>query len=164
MKQCTAWALALFALAASPAAGADPSLTVYAAGWYHDGNTAFPYYWKDGTKTRLPGGSENEFAASVAVVGGSVYAAGRYYEGGAAFPCYWKDGIRAGLPGGGFAESITGAGGLLYVAGGEYAGAAGTAWYWDGVTRTDIPLSVPREAASVGIATVIVVEQGAPGP
>jgi hypothetical protein len=147
--------------------GAD----VYVAGWYTEGggvNKAC--YWKNNTRTDLPG--SNTKVSSMTVVGSDVYVSGynmkTWYEDYDLIGkgvCYWKnntridlprvasdgeiitfDGIRVRIEEGSQedANSITVAGSDVYVAGAYRTAGAFIPCYWKNGRRIDLPFEGER--------------------
>jgi hypothetical protein len=95
---------------------------VYAAGYYYDGTSYPPCYWKGTTKIDLPlpAGASAQQSTGIALDGGSVYVSGFFDSGSGYVACYWKDGVRTDLSSGGYsalALDITVVNGTVYLAG-----------------------------------------------
>ena len=73
-----------------------PSVKVYTAGFYKDGDKEVACYWKDTTKIDLPGDDiHNSIASSIFVSDNTVYTAGSIRNNTIA--CYWKGENRTDL-------------------------------------------------------------------
>ncbi len=111
--------------------------TVYAAGFRAQGRETVARFWKDGTRTDLPG--EGGIARSIFVSGNTVYVAGSLKD----VACLWVNGVRRNLPGGGgSAASVLVSGDAVYAAGFTVQGLGlferTVACYWVNGARTDL--------------------------
>jgi hypothetical protein len=126
--------------------------TVYTAGYYFDYdapnnmNMWIPCYWTGATRTDLPNVNSNQaYATSIAISGGTVYTAGFYVDAGGYYkPCYWAGTNRTDLAGGGnnhaYAYFITVSGNTVYTAG-YYLDDSADRYRpccWTGTDRTDL--------------------------
>lgn len=158
---------------AAPTDPADPPIdpavletVVYIAGYYNDGSSDIPCYWKDEERVDLPYGTNvGGSASAIFVSGGKVYTAGSSDDGHDSNPCYWTGTTWTDLAGEG-AEGISVAGGTVYTAvNGEWIDGAttayGGAYYVDtvfnrlkGVDNPGVPARPERDTTANDIAVV----------
>jgi hypothetical protein len=127
--------------------------TVYAAGYYYDGNdSAIPCYWEGDTVHSLTGvpGTAGAYAYSIALSGSDVYVCGSCFTT-KAVACYWKnadcvilDGPAAdkSFPGFSYARSILVSDGKVYTAGYYDNGDFSVPCYWEGSSLHTLPAHV----------------------
>ncbi len=138
---------------------------LYAAGYYHDIDTArnVPCYWDGSGCHELDNdGVNNAYARGIFIDDGTVYTVGYYTDdGGFIRPCYWTGTTRTDLgldaSTNGWATSISVYGGTIYTAG--YYGSPGTACYWTGSVKTDLPAFA---GATDSVARSVFVSSGFP--
>ena len=125
----------------------DPSVKVYTAGCYKDGDKEVACYWKDTTKIDLPGDDiHNSIASSIFVSDNTVYTAGNIRNNTIA--CYWKDTTRTDLIIDIYrtteANSIYVVGDKVYTAG-HYHDVNDFHCYWAGTKRTDLTIKTKND-------------------
>lgn len=138
--------------------------TNYAGGYYVDGDTSIPCYWKNGTYNALdiPQGMTENTVGGIYVVGETVYVAGTCANNDTNIACYWQNNTRKELelPSGAYNVKVTGitvAGDKVCVSG-YYQDAETnrpTACYWLNGTRTDLPKGTKESTYTAGIALIV---------
>ncbi|MCX7029616.1 MAG: chitobiase/beta-hexosaminidase C-terminal domain-containing protein [Spirochaetes bacterium] len=113
----------------------------YTAGWYENGSTRIPCYWKDAGRTDLPYGTGGT-ASSIYLSGADIYTAGDNNGGTPSLAaCYWKNTTKYDLPSGTVraqAFSIFVNGSTIYTAGYYNDASKSIPCYWTGTTKTDL--------------------------
>jgi hypothetical protein len=136
---------------------------VYVAGYYHNGASYIPCYWKGSEKTDLsvPAVTEHAYATDICLVDDAVYVSGYYWTGNTYIGCYWKDGERKDLvsgSGSSFAYEILVDNGTVYIAGAYTPSGVGDKFpcYWNGDTRVVLESS----GTTYGQANDIAIDKG----
>lgn len=118
--------------------------TVYVSGYYQDGTSSIPCYWKNGSRVDLPGTSTTgAYAVSICLEGTQPLLGGWVNNNTQGVPCIWQNGSKIDWPAG---TVDTGDWGIAYDNGSIYlagqakdTGGVYTATIWKDQVKTALP-------------------------